>query len=74
MRGQLAGIVGIDAGCDYGAAHSACATDGDFARDVDIDGVLILGKKGDMRYDGKRACIGSENGDLANASIEGLCY
>lgn len=42
LRGQVARLVRRDAACDHGTGHTAGASEGGLARDVDVGDVLVF--------------------------------
>jgi hypothetical protein len=69
---QIAALIRCDAGCNHRSAHSAGASEGRLAIDVDIGYVLVLSKQWQVEQNGERGGIGSENDEFSRSTVQSL--
>lgn len=72
LAGKLAALVGVDGRGDDGAADAEGAAEGHLGGHVDVGGALVLAEQGEVQEDAQRGRVGGQDGNLADAAVEGL--
>ena len=70
---QLTALVGRNAGCNHRARDSAGSSQRRLARQKYVRNSLVLAEKRDMQEDFDGSGVGAQQGNFANAAVEGLC-
>lgn len=70
--GQIACLVGGDAGSDHSTANTAGAAQGNLAGHEHVRRVLVLTQEGNVQQNSQGVGVGGEDGNLAGVAIEGL--
>jgi hypothetical protein len=72
LASELGSLVRGDAGSDDGAADTTGTAEKSLAGDPDVRDALVFCQKRDMQDNGLWLSIGSEDGDFAGTTVEGL--
>jgi len=70
---QIGSLVGGDTGTDDSTGNTTSTTQSSLAWNVNVWDVLVFAKEWKVEKNGERGSVGSEDDDLTDTTVQGLC-